>query len=358
MSCVDVSILVDQANENLITTVVNRAIQSQTLRDIYEAEYTPGDPTSINPNAPTTTWSYSNTEQGDIALCAALMAFVYQFARSQADSVRAGQVGGLAAIALIAVLLTPGFNIFFLVGAAIAVLAGLGTVGVTTETAISALTDTTALDEVVCCMKENIKNASVSEATWAASLGGCGFTPGSNAQIVADFLGATLASNYLTFLDFMGTAYVGAGAEEAMPECPCADPPPCADGQEFLTGHTGWPDTGQTKWYSGEGMGPTHAGGVEQFNITRSSGGASKNLNGLSITFNMDVSNIRIRQGSSGPYAIASTVGGVLTINETTDPTMFPFNLAAVNLVISSNAASWIVPNGALRMTEICYDVL
>lgn len=230
MSCVDVSILVDQANENLITAVTNRAIQSQQLRDVYADEYIPGDPTSINPSAPTTTWSYSGSPDGYDALCAALMAFVYQFARSQADSVRAGQVGGLAAISLIAVLLIPGLNVFFLVGAAIAVLLGLGTVGVTTEVAIQALTDTEALDNVVCCMRDNMVNASVSQATFEASLSGCSFTVGSHEQIIADFLTATLADNYLTFLDFMGTGFDAVTTGVAVPECPCGSPPDGCDG--------------------------------------------------------------------------------------------------------------------------------
>lgn len=240
LSCVDVSILVDQANENLITAVTNRAIQSQTLRDAYEAEYD-GNPTSINPDAPTTTFSYSGTSDGQSALCAALMAFVYQAARAQADSVRAGQVGGLAAIGLIAALLIPGLNIFFLAGAAIAVLAGAGIVGVTTEVAIQALTDTDALDEVVCCMRDNLDGADVSAASWAAALGGCGFAGGSHAQIVADFLGATLADNYLPFLDLIGTGKTGVTNGETLPECDSCTDDNC---YRFVLGLDGFNDSG------------------------------------------------------------------------------------------------------------------
>jgi hypothetical protein len=229
MSCVDVSILVDQANDNLITATVNRAIQSQALRDILDDRYD-GTPTSINPDAPTTNFGISGDRYD--ALCAGLMAFVYQFARAQADSVRAGQVGGLAAIALIAALLIPGLNIFFLVGASIAVLIGLGTVGVTTEIAIQALTDTEALDNVVCCMRENLRFDTVSEANWLTALNACSFAVGSHEQIVADFLLPTLADNYLTILNILGQAYTGVVNGEQLPECPC-EPPPAG----CLTGH-------------------------------------------------------------------------------------------------------------------------
>lgn len=220
MSCVDVQILVDQANENLITTVTNRAIQSQVLRDVLEARYD-GTPTSINADAPTSTWSYGGSGDGKSALCSALMAFVYQAARAQADSVRAGQVGGLAAVALVAALLIPGLNVFFLAGAAIAVLLGLGTIGVTTEVAIQALTDTAALDEVVCYMRDQLQAASVNATTWNNSLNSYPFGTGTHAAIVADFLKSSLASNYLPFLNIIGTGYGAVTTDQAVPECPC-----------------------------------------------------------------------------------------------------------------------------------------
>lgn len=254
MSCVDVTILIDQANANLITTTVNRALQSQALRDDLEAMYD-GNPTSINPNAPTTNFGSSGDRYD--ALCAGLMAFVYQFARAQADSVRAGQVGGLAAIALIAALLIPGLNIFFLVGASIAVLIGLGTVGVTTEVAIQALTDTEALNNVVCCMRDAMRFDAVSQANFEASLSACAFTVGSHEQIIADFIGPTLGDNYLTILNILGQAYTGVIDGEELPECPCEPPPAgCLTGhfQNFKTNNGGFtPYFDRGTWVVGQG---------------------------------------------------------------------------------------------------------
>jgi len=254
MSCVDVTILIDQANANLITATVNKALQSQVLRDELEAIYD-GNPTSINPNAPTADFGSSGDRYD--ALCAGLMAFVYQFARAQADSVRAGQVGGLAAIALIAALLIPGLNIFFLVGASIAVLIGLGTVGVTTEVAIQALTDTTALDNVVCCMRDAMRFDAVSQANFEASLSACSFSVGSNEQIIVDFIAPTLADNYLTILNILGQAYTGVIDGEQLPECPCEPPPAaCLSGhyQDLRANNGGWtPYFSRGTWVSEQG---------------------------------------------------------------------------------------------------------
>jgi len=231
MECVDISVLieqmqqlVDQGELNLTYQVVNNDIQSQALRDILEDRYD-GTPTSINPDAPT--GDFGGLGDRDTALCAAITAFVYQFAHVQADHVRAAQVGGLLAAAAIAGLLIPGLNIFLLVAASIAVVAGAGVIGVTTETAIEALTDTGALDNVVCCMVDNLKTAAVSQASFEASLDGCSFSVGSHEQIVADFITPTLTQNYLTILNMLGQGYSSVVGGQSVPECPCDPDPQC-----------------------------------------------------------------------------------------------------------------------------------
>lgn len=250
MSCVDVSILVDQAALNLVDSVTTKQLASQALRDALEAEYD-GDPTSINPDAPTTDFGSSGDRLD--ALCAGLMAFVYQFARNQTDSVRAGQVGGLIAVSLVAALLIPGLNVFFLVGASIAVLLGLGTIGVTTEVAIQALTDTEALDNVVCYMRDVLKSQGVSEANWSSCLNTYPFGTGSHEAIVADFLKACLADNYLTILNILGASYAGVTTGEIVPECPC-DPEAYIYQWDFNVSDGGWEVLG-----AGQG---TYSGGA------------------------------------------------------------------------------------------------
>lgn len=361
MSCVDVSILVDQANENLITTVTNRAIQSQTLRDIYADEYT-GSPTSINPNAPTTTWSYSGTDDGEAALCAALTAFVYQFARSQADSVRAGQVGGLAAISLIALLLIPGLNIFFVVGAAIAVLAGLGTVGVTTEAAIQALTDTDALGNVICCMRDSMANDSVSSATFEASLGGCSFGVGSHEQIIADFLTPTLADNYLTFLDFMGVGYVGVTTDEPIPECPCETPPPeDCDAINTTTPQSWSPTASDYGVMTGTGM----AGalyipdGLYYFRWFVPAASIGSGITSYKLKFNQTLANVTLYRGNTLTSdnilgSIGATASDELICDATThgSSVSYPFdNVVSWQLRVTGD----VVP-GSFRVEAVCIE--
>jgi hypothetical protein len=218
MSCVDISILVDQAALNLVDSTTSKQIESQALRDILEDMYD-GNPTSVNPSAPTT--NFGSTGDRYDALCAGLMAFVYQFARAQADSARAAQIGGLAAVALVALLLIPGLNFFFVVGASIAVAAGLGTIGVSLEVAIAALTDTTALDAVVCYMRDTLRTQSVTEANWTACLNSYPFGVGTHEAIICDFIKPMLAANYLTILNILGQAYDGTINGDVMPECPC-----------------------------------------------------------------------------------------------------------------------------------------
>lgn len=222
MSCVDVSVLVDQGKLTLTKDVQNQQIQSAALRQVYADRYD-GTPTSINPDAPTT--DFGSTGDRYDALCAALMAYVYQFASGQTSAVIAGDIAAFALLAGAAVLLIPGLNIFYAAGAALALLAGGGIIGLTTGAAVDALTDTEALDDVVCYMRETLKAESVTEANFAACLDTYPFSVGSNAAIVADFLKPTLGTNYLAFLDMLGQSYNGLINGEPVPECPCDEPP-------------------------------------------------------------------------------------------------------------------------------------
>ncbi len=222
MNCIDITVLVDQGKLTLTKDVQNQQIQSTGLRKIYEDRYD-GDPTSINPNAPTDDFG-SSGDRFD-ALCAALTAFVYQFAKAQAEAVIAADITAFALLAGVAILLIPGLNLFFIAGAAIALVLGGGIVGVTTAVAVASLTDTDALDLVICYMRDTLKAESVTEANWSACLDSYPFSVGSHAAIVADFIKPTLATNYLPVLDMLGQAYSGTINGDPLPECPCAPPP-------------------------------------------------------------------------------------------------------------------------------------
>lgn len=283
MSCVDISILVDQGKLNLTRSVQQQQIESQALRDIYQDRYD-GSPTSINPNAPTD--YFGDTGDRFDALCYALVAFVYQFAKARIEALIAADIIAFALLVGAALLLIPGLNLFYIAGASLFLAGGFAIVGVTTETAIAALSDTTALDAVICFMRDTLSDQDVTQANFETCLDTYPFTPGSYESIIADFLRATLTENYLPFLDMLGQAYGGIIDGEQLPECPCEVPPvdPCADGDDFTTGQHGWTSaTGSsnyTVYHAGEGWGR---------------GNVTLNRIGIRVTQPGTVSQIRVR---------------------------------------------------------------
>jgi len=222
MSCVDIQILIDQAKITASYEATNQQIQSAAVRQILIDRYD-GTPTSINPSAPSVFFGAMGDRYD--ALCAAIAAFVYKFAANQANVIRLNEVGGAAAVALIAALLIPGLNIFLLVGAGIAVLLGFGVIGVSSETAIAALTDQAALNDVICFMRDTLRGEAVTEANWNACLDSYPFGVGTHQAIVADFIKATLPDNYLSVLDMLGQGYDSVLAGDDLPECPCVPTP-------------------------------------------------------------------------------------------------------------------------------------
>ena len=232
MDCIDISVLVDQGKLNLTRNVQQQQIESQRLREAYQDEYT-GDPTSINPDAPTT--DFGSTGDRYDALCAALMAFVYQFAKGQIEAIIAGDVAAFALLAGAALLLIPGLNLFFIAGASIALIAGGGIIGVTTAVACKALGDTTALDNVICYMRDTLKSQSVTQANFAACLDSYPFGVGTHEAIICDFIKPTLSSNYFTILDMLGQGYVGVTNGDPLPACPC-ETSNCGDPANFSIG--------------------------------------------------------------------------------------------------------------------------
>lgn len=243
-----------QSRLDLASRNTTRAITSKAQRDALEDLYD-GSPTSIHTSAPTDKWDGTGHDRLE-DLCAALMGFVYNFAQFKADQLRAAQIGGLLALVAVGLLLIPGLNVFFIIGASIALGAGMSIIGVSTETAIEALTDKDALDAVVCAMKAYLKGKAVNTTTFQASLSAAGFGSGTHAQIVADFLiASTLADNYLTFLSFAGEAHAAILRGDTVPACPCDDvPPTCFEFAIDLQDWTTYTDTG-AQWHSGIGIG-------------------------------------------------------------------------------------------------------
>jgi len=248
-----------------------------------------------------------------------------------------------------------------LVGASVAVLLGLGTVGATTETAITALTDKTALGEVICCMRDKLKALPVTEANWLTALSACSFVGGSNAQIIADFITPTLSQNYLTILNILGQAYTGVINNEELPECPCEPPPDCF---EFSIDQQGWthPSSADAQYAPGVGWGQ-----VNNTYLTIDSPQDGTIIHSVKIKFSRAWTGVNdydkffvnlYNWGGSGNNQ--STLGGGLSIGDEitivnttgTDWTDLRVQVAAGGLTFPPNG---VIPT-AQFITQVCYN--
>jgi hypothetical protein len=348
MSCVDVSVLVNQGKLNLTSSVQNQQIQSTGLRKIYEDRYD-GDPTSINPDAPTT--DFGATGDRYDALCAAITAFVYQFAKSQAEAVIAADITAFALLAGVAILLIPGLNLFFIAGAALALVAGGGIIGVTTAVAVEALTDTDALGEVICFMRDTLAAESVSQANWDACLDSYPFSVGSHAAIIADFIKPTLHDNYLPVLDMLGQAYSGTINGDPLPECPCEPPPPgdCVDLTASVDTWVASPDSAFGLWHAGQGLGPGSGGGGTYFNWVRDFNGPGTIVR-IRFTFSESMDQMVVNVPGKGAY-FAPTTTDVIDIDATNAPSVLPFDQGAFDITITRIGN--VVPTD-FRIIEVC----
>ena len=354
MSCVDISVLVDQGKLNLTRSVQQQQIESQGLRDIYQDRYD-GSPTSINPNAPTT--NFGSTGDRYDALCAALMAFIYQFANYQIQALVAGDVAAFALLAGAALLLIPGLNLFYIAGASLALALGGGIIGVSTSVAIAALSDTDALDTVVCYMRDQLKALSVTEANFASVLNSYPFPSGSNEAIVADFLKGTLTSNYLGFLDMLGQAYSGLINDQPVPACPCAPETICVNFVSFVSDGNWSSPTGAfvySQHFGGHGWGLSHGGMSISDPVTNTTFWVEPNdsYNGityLKLTFSAAVSNVVIKSNYASGGTVIATSATTGTVHEF-------FGLSG----ITNSISVWIAPGdmaNGVYLEEACRSI-
>jgi len=195
---------------------VSPAIASQSLNDSTDALNSlntayDGTVVSVAPDM-----VYDSTATDDIrdkALCHALMQLVDFMCEAELEYRR--QIALLSAITLI---------IMAIIGAIITV-ATLGT-AIPIYLAISAslaggfgvlfgglseaiITDDTAKDAVVCCMRDALFGATITQTTFENSLDNCGFTGGTNEAQLSSAIAQLLTQSdmYVSFLDYMQRAY-------------------------------------------------------------------------------------------------------------------------------------------------------
>lgn len=157
------------------------------------------NPSSINSNAPDDYFDGDGSIDRELALCTAIKIYVYSYAQNWVTKALV-IVGGVAVLGFAASLTIVGGII------AAALLAGLGYM---TSIALNAMQDSSALDEIICCMKSSLSGTVINQANFAAGLSACGFTPGSNAAIARDIIASDIGifGNFLTFCDALGRAY-------------------------------------------------------------------------------------------------------------------------------------------------------
>jgi len=171
-------------------------------QNLYETNYN-GNPSSINPNAPDD--FFSNNATRETALCMAVNSWVGSVVSQFVEK------GKLALGLSIFTIIASGF--LGPLGAAVGVLVSASLL-LLSAAAIEAAQDSEAVKDVMCCMIEGLTGDAISFANFQLALSSCGFTGGSNSQILADVVTAELESeaNYLAFLDLLGKGYILAQA--------------------------------------------------------------------------------------------------------------------------------------------------
>ncbi len=201
MSCTEI-------NPFQIDYTYHQAVQNQLAE--LNALWT-GLPSSLNPNSPDDFFSGDGSSDRIDALCTAVKIYVYSYSANWV--VKAEIILGLS-IAFI------GLASITLVGGVIAMtlVSGLALIS---QIALQAMTDETALDNVVCCMKDALEAQAINQVTFEQSLDNCGFVVGSNEAIIRDIIASDLTqfSNYLSFLNNLGDSYVL--AQVGVKDCPC-----------------------------------------------------------------------------------------------------------------------------------------
>ncbi len=204
----------------------------------------------------------------DEALCHALNELVdlmceaeleYRLQVAQAATITAIMLALLAVVILIA---TAGTATPFYLALSASLAGGFGVLFGGLSEAI--LTDETAKDAVVCCMRDALYGATITKTDFENSLSSCGFTGGTNEAQLAGAISQLLTQSdmYTSFLDYMQRAY--RLAELGIADCPCVDV------WEYNIDFTiddgvadGWSVVFGDGWFSGSGYRSETIGGQE-----------------------------------------------------------------------------------------------
>jgi hypothetical protein len=184
---------------------------TQTL-DEYNTLFDSGGIPELNSNTPTDFFSGDDSSDRLDALCSACNVYVRTYAQNWIQVAQAT----LAVVAVIGI-----FASITVVGGIIASVL-VGGLAFITSVALDAMQDNDALDNVVCCMRDELNGRAITSANFETALDSCGFTVGSNEAIIRDIIASDLdkQDNYLSFINALGDQYVL--SQIGVYSCPCA----------------------------------------------------------------------------------------------------------------------------------------
>ena len=178
---------------------------------IFNDLYDVGGIPDLNPDTPTDYFDGDSSASRELALCSAVNIYVKSYASNWVNIAQA----------------TLGIVIVFGVLASISIVGGViatilvGGLALMTQTALNAMSDEDALNDVICCMIEGLRDKAVNQTNFENSLDSCGFTGGSNEAIIRDLIASDLDQwdNYLSFLNSLGDAFVLAEIDVGSCDC-------------------------------------------------------------------------------------------------------------------------------------------
>lgn len=213
LNCDDVENCVEAAPQTTINNTVEITLMLALNLSValFRAGEYDGTPGSINPDAPTTT--FNDDALRDTALCMAAQNFVASWATIKIHTLETVLFGLYGALVL-SVVISGGL----LLGMAVGVVA----TGIyTAQVALLALKDQQAIEDVACCMYKGLQGLAVSQANFETALDSCGFSGGTNEQIVRDLIADTIdeLDNWTAFIEALGVQFLV--AEQGFGNCMC-----------------------------------------------------------------------------------------------------------------------------------------
>jgi len=191
MSCLDLQ-------PATIQYIYDREVKKQL--ELFNTLYNSGGIAVLNPDTPTDFFNGDDSDDRNSALCTALTIYVRTYIQNWVTQAQIA-LGVVVVVGIVASISVVG-------GLIASVL--VGGLALITQTALDAMADDGAINDVICCMLSNLENTAVSQVNWEASLDSCGFDVGSNQAIIRDIVASDIEQfdNYLSFLNSLGDSFV------------------------------------------------------------------------------------------------------------------------------------------------------